>query len=109
MKDVESKIAGHDLEVKDLPFQEFRYFSFPIPRKPFSSGVCEGKPFGLAEFRKISKFSFLMENHINDNHGEFTLGEFTLVINFVVFNQFDNLGLKLKVLKFLGIQPNQTR
>ena len=31
MKDVESKIAGHDLEVKDLPFQEFRYFNFPIP------------------------------------------------------------------------------
>ena len=96
MKDVESKIAGHDLEVKDLPFQEFRYFSFPIPRKPFSSVICEAKPFGWAEFREISKFSF-------------TLGEFTLVINFVVFNQFDNLGLKLKVLKFLGIQPNQTR
>ena len=32
MKDVESKIAGHDLEVKDLPFQEFRFFTTQIKR-----------------------------------------------------------------------------
>ena len=25
MKDVASKIAGHDLDVKELPFQEFRF------------------------------------------------------------------------------------
>ena len=27
MKDVASKIAGHDLDVKELPFQEFRFVS----------------------------------------------------------------------------------
>ena len=39
--------------------------------------------------------------------GEFVkIEEFTLVIIFVIFLQNDNLGLKMKVLKFLGIQPN---
>ena len=33
--------------------------------------------------------------------------EFTLVIIFVIFPQKnDNLGLKMKILKFLGIQPS---
>ena len=34
--------------------------------------------------------------------------EFTMVIIFVIFHQKYDLGLKMKVLKFLGIQPLYT-
>ena len=39
--------------------------------------------------------------------GEFVkIRKITLVIAFEIFPQNDNLGLKLKISKFLGIQPS---
>ena len=75
-----------------------------------------------AEFQEISKLifepklSFLKEIHKNDNFGEFLdFNEFILYMNSLKIEKLsflcfpfknDNLGLKMKILKFRGIQPS---
>ena len=57
---------------------------------------------GNSHFRK-SNFQKNSEKHTK---GEFVkIREFTQVIIFVIIPQNSILGLKMKVLKFLGIQP----
>ena len=52
---------------------------------------------------RSGRFQENRESHIK---GEFVkIGEFTLVLNCVIIPENGNLGLKMKNLKFLGIQP----
>ena len=58
---------------------------------------------------KNSPFMIFQIPEIRENHiwGEFVIKirEFTLIFIFVNFPQNDNLGLKMKIFRFLGIKP----